>query len=148
MFTMMSILFVLGTALEGNPLEHGGAPSLKPMVFGLSIILPFRVLSTIAAGKISPLIYFAALAGAFYAYGWLLKRFGWLSLPGFLCFGIGWYLHNAVISILLRLGNPLLAAVSALVDAVILFVLWRQIRRASQAKVLDSCGDDDSPTVV
>ena len=148
MFSMMSILFVLGTTFKGSPLAHGGVPSLKPVLLGLSIILPFTLLSKIAAGKISPLIYFAVLAGAFYAYGWLLKRFGWLSLPGFLCFGIGWYLQNAVISILLRLGNPPLAAVSALVDAVILFVLWRQIRRASQAKALDSCNDDGSPTAV
>jgi hypothetical protein len=148
LFVMMSVLLVLGTTFKGSPLTHCGTPSLKPMVLGLSIILPFRVLSTIAAGKISPLIYFVALAGAFYAYGWLLKRFGWLSLPGFLCFGIGWYLQNAVISILIRLGNPPLAAASAVVDALILFVLWRQIRRASQAKALDSCGDDGSFTAV
>ena len=146
LFTMMSVLFVLGSVFKGSPLAGSGAPSWKPVLLGLSIIVPFTVLSTIAGKKIGPPLYFVALAGAFYAYGWLLKRLGWLSLPGFLCFGIGWYLQNAVISILVRLGNPPLAAASAVVDALILFLLWRQIRRASLAHVIDGCGDDGGAT--
>ena len=146
LFTMMSVLFVLGTVFKGSPLAHCGSPSWKPVILGMSIILPFTLLSTIAAGKISPLVYIVALAGAFCAYGWLLKRLGWLSLTGFLCFGIGWYLQNAVISILVRLSNPPLAASSALVDALILFILWRQIRRVSLAHVIRCCGDDGGAT--
>jgi hypothetical protein len=140
---MMAVLFVLGSTFKGAPLVHSGARSLKAMFLGLSIIVPFTVLSMIAGKKIFPPAYFVTLAVAFYAYGWLLKRFDWVSLPGFLCFGVGWYGQNAVISILVRLDNPPLAAASALLDALILFLLWRQIRRASPAHAIGGCGVHD-----
>ena len=146
LLTMMAVLFGLGTAFKGSRLAYTGAFSWKAMLLGLSIILPFTVLSIIAGKKISPPVYFVTLAVAFYGYGWLLKRFDWVSLPGFLCFGVGWYGQNAVISILLRLGNPPLAASSALVDALILFLLGRQIRRVSLAQIVAACGDHGGAT--
>lgn len=135
---MMFTLFSLGFLFKGGPLRTAGAPSLKPMLFGMSILLPFTLLSAIAGAKVSPLLFFIALAGVIFLYGWLLKRFGWLSLPGFLCFGVGWYLQNAGVSVLLRLSNPPVAAVAACVDALILLLLWRQIRRAHEANMLPS----------
>ncbi len=139
--SMMAALFSLGFLFKGGLLTNVGVPSLKPMFFGMSILLPFTLLSTIAGAKASPLLYFIALAGVICLYGWLLKRFGWLSLPAFLCFGVGWYLQNAGVSVLLRLSNPPVAAVAACVDALILLLLWRQIRRAHEKNSLPAVAD-------
>lgn len=129
----MLALFCLGFIFKGRLLGHSGAPSCKPMFLGFSIVVPFVLLATLAGAKMNLLIFFPALAVAFPLYGWLLKRFGWLSLPGFLCFSVGWYLQNAVVSILaIMQSNPLLAAISALVDILILILVWRQVRRKSE----------------
>ncbi len=133
MLTTMFVLAVLGLVFKGALLTIAGSTWFKPMLVGLSVILPFHFLATTAASKISPVVFFLIFAGICYAYGWTLKRCGWLSLPGFLYFGIGWYAQNATVSILIRLGNPPLAVTAALVDSLVLGLLCWQIRRNAHA---------------
>ena len=53
-------------------------------------------------------------------------------MPGFLFFGVGWYLHNvaqAAVIVSIPGKNPARALIVTVVDGLILFLLLRQIRR-------------------
>ena len=71
-------------------------------------------------------------------YAWMLKRRHWLDLPSFLFFGLGWYVHNAIQAVLI-LGiaghNPGRALITALLDGLILLLLFRQIHRIHGAEI-------------
>jgi hypothetical protein len=90
------------------------------MLLGDSTLVPFLGLAVVASSKVYVPFYFASLAGVFWFYNWLLKRDGWLTLKGFLSFGIGWYLQNATIALLLLLKNPTFDAITAPIDMVVL----------------------------
>lgn len=67
-------------------------------------------------------------------YAWVLNRQHWLTLPSFLFFGVGWYLHNVVqaaVIVSIPGKNPARALVMTLLGGLILFLLFRQIRRGS-----------------
>ena len=81
--------------------------------------------------------FFAAWLGVILLYGWILKRRRWLAVPGMLFFGLGWYLHNAFqASVIVAFSgkDPARALVTAVVDGLIIFLLWRQIRRHTGLK--------------
>lgn len=128
------IMFVCGVA--GILLkEQSPAPAArdfkKPLLFGFSIFIPFWGLSMLAAAGMALLLFFAVLLAVILAYSWVLRRQHWLGLPAFLYFGTGSYLRNVIHAALIIAisGNPVLALLTGFVDGIVLWLLFRQIRR-------------------
>ena len=95
---VMFVGFVLARAFKGRgKVRYGtGVSAIQPLLLGLSVLVPFWALALLAASKVWPGVFFAALVGIIVFYAWILKRRHWLDLPSFLFFALGWYLHNAI----------------------------------------------------
>jgi hypothetical protein len=114
------------------------AAATGPFVLGLSVMLPFWTLAMLASWKVPQPIFYAALAGTLLLYGKILERRRWLDMPSFLFFAMGWYVHNALQAaiIVAVLGhNPGRALVAGVLQAFILLLLIREIRRSGRAEV-------------
>ncbi|HTL54342.1 MAG TPA: hypothetical protein VL361_01630 [Candidatus Limnocylindrales bacterium] len=130
------ILFGLAAArLSKQPSRQSNAagPGLLPLLFGLSVVIPFWGLVALASAKVPLVVFFVALIGIVMVYAWILDRQQWLSPPAFLLFAIGWYLHN-VVQALLFIGvasrNPGRALITAIADTALLVFLFHQARLA------------------
>jgi hypothetical protein len=132
LLSLMLLLFTLGAFFKEKPQSPPSASALKPILLGISVLVPFWGLAFVAASKAPVVAFFPIWAGVICLYAWLLRRYHMLSLPGFLYFGIGWYLHNviqAVLLISLVMKNPGLGLATLLVDGFILGLLIFVIRR-------------------
>ena len=138
---IMFVGFVLARIFKGKGNVHcrTGASAIQPLLLGLSVLVPFWGLAILAASKVWPGVFFAALVGIILFYAWILRRRGWLDPPTFLFFAIGWYLHNAIQAAIIILSipghSPGRVLITALLDGLILVLLWRQIRRTDGAEV-------------
>jgi hypothetical protein len=128
----MLLGFLFGDLSKGE-VPHGPASSaVKPILLGLSILVPFWGLGFLASAKVPLALFFVAWLAVILLYAGILKHRRWLTLPSFLFFGVGWYLHNAVqaaVVVAIPGGNPLRALITAMIHGLILWLLLRQIRR-------------------
>lgn len=143
--TQLAILLVLvlgflglGLWQKGRILTEEDGQSRAPVVLGFSILVPFILLSVLAASHFAPALYFAAFGAVIYGYYRIMRRPGYLTLPGFLWFGFGWYLQNAVLSSLIRMSNPIVGATTAVLDAFVLVFVWRAIYLTHQSQMMAS----------
>lgn len=125
---LMVVLFAAGAVMTGR--TRGVVPTAKlwPFLFGLSVILPFWGFIFLAARKVPPAVFFAALAAVVAFYTWRLCVRDWLAWPGLALFALGWYLHNALQATLFiwaLAGEPVRALATLVVDLLILVVLYR-----------------------
>ena len=113
-----------GALLPRAGMRHAG---------GVGPPIPFWGLGFLASAKVPVAIFFVAWLSVILLYAWILNRRNWLTLPSFLFFGVGWYIHNAVqaaVIVSIPGKNPIRALITAVVDGLILFLLLRQIRRS------------------
>jgi hypothetical protein len=106
----------------------------KPLLLGFSILIPFWGLGFLASTKAPLAVFFVVWLAVILVYAWVLNRQHWLTLPSFLFFGVGFYLHNVVqaaVFVSIPGKNPARALVMTLLDGLILFLLFRKIRRSS-----------------
>lgn len=136
LLTAMLLLFVMGFKVRGNSLANSGKVSGKPVLLGVSILVPFLLLAAVAGAKVSPPLFPLIFLVFFTSYVGILRRINGIALPSFLCFAIGWYLHNIAMSLLLlSFSNPALAILHAIVDTLIVLLLWQNIRKRRPAGV-------------
>jgi len=134
LLSLMLVLFSLGAFFKEKTQAPPSASALKPILLGMSVLVPFWGLAFIAASKAPAMAFFPIWAGVLCLYAWLLNRYHMLALPGFLYFGMGWYLHNVIQAVLLIglvMKKPGLGLATLLVDALILGLLFVAIRRKS-----------------
>lgn len=132
LLALMFVGFLLGTVSKGKVLDCASCSVTKPLLWGFSILIPFWGLGFLATAKAPLVIFFVVWLIIILVYAWVLNRQHWLTLPSFLYFGVGWYLHNVVqaaIIVSIPGKNPARALVTTLVDGLILLLLLRQIRR-------------------
>ncbi|MEZ4195430.1 MAG: hypothetical protein R3B53_03535 [Candidatus Paceibacterota bacterium] len=109
----------------------------KPLWLGISLFPTYFLLLIIIAGTKLPLaLFFGVFTTIILGYYFILRRNGWLSTRGFILFGIGNYLQNAIIASVLAftlpdtLGERILAGVVA-----VIFLIWLA-RRVKNAPVV------------
>lgn len=132
--SLMLLLFTLGALFKEKTVSEPTNSVLKPLLLGISVLIPFWGLAFLAVSKVPTMAFFPIWAGVVCLYAWVLSRYRMLAMPGILYFGIGWYLHNviqAVLLITLAMKNPGLGLATLLVDGVILGLLYVAVRRFS-----------------
>lgn len=136
LLSLMLLLFTLGALFKVKTQNEPTNSVIKPMLLGISVLIPFWGLAFLAAAKVPVMAFFPIWIGVLCLYGWILSRYRILAMPGILYFGIGWYLHNviqAVLLITLAMKNPGLGLATLLVDGVILGLLFVAIRRCDSS---------------
>ncbi len=130
LLAIIAALFILGTLFKGKLRYETPASTLKPLLYGLSVIIPFWVLAISASQKLPVPLFFILYAGIIVLYAWLLGRNSILTLPSFLLFGIGWYGHNALQAfVILMTQSPPLAIITAILHGTALVLLFLRLRR-------------------
>lgn len=132
LLSLMIVLFILGALFKDKFQSEPIDSFLKPLLLGISVLIPFWGLAFLAASRMPLMAFFAIWVSVLWLYGWILRRYRMLATPGILYFGIGWYLHNviqAVLLITLAMKNPVLGLATLLVDGIILGLLHIAIRR-------------------
>jgi hypothetical protein len=132
LLSLIVLLFALGAHFKENPHPVPTHSIIKPLLLGTSVLIPFWGLAFVAASKAPVIAFFPIWAGVICLYAWILRRCHMLSMPGFLYFGMGWYLHNviqAVLLISLVMKNPGMGLATLLIDGLILALLFAAIRR-------------------
>jgi hypothetical protein len=78
------------------------ATGALPLLLGVSVTIPFIVLSLIASAK-APLALFVLAWGAIIvAYAWLISSRGWQGPPNLLLFGLGMYMQSVLLAMLIN----------------------------------------------
>jgi hypothetical protein len=134
LLVIMFVGFLLGAVSKGKVLDRASSSVTKPLLLGFSILIPFWGLGFLASAKAPLAVFFVVWLTVILVYAWVLNRQHWLTLPSFLFFGVGFYLHNVVqaaVFVSIPGKNPARALVMTLLDGLILFLLLRQIRRGS-----------------
>jgi hypothetical protein len=125
--------FVVAYLFKGCLREpHSIASGTAPLLLGFSVVVPFWALSALAGAKIPVALFFAVLCGVVLLYAWILKRRQWLTAPAFLFFAVGWYIHNALQSLVfigLAAGSTGRALLTGVTDFAILAWLFLQAHR-------------------
>jgi hypothetical protein len=134
LLVIMFVGFLLGAVSKGKVLDSASRSVTKPLLLGFSILIPFWGLGFLASTKAPLAVFFVVWLAVILVYAWVLNRQHWLTLPSFLFFGVGFYLHNVVqaaVFVSIPGKNPARALVMTLLDGLILFLLFRKIRRSS-----------------
>lgn len=127
---IMLVCFSLGAVLKRAITTAPVQSRVSPIFLGISVIIPFWGLVIVAAVKAPVALYFMILAAVIVLFGAILKRCQWDTLPTFLLFGLGWYLHNIIqagLIVSLAMGNPALGLITIAVDAGVVVLLYRAI---------------------
>lgn len=130
--SLMVVLFTLGAFFKEKTRSGTPGSALKPVLLGISVLIPFWGLAFLGASKVPLAVFFPIWTGVICVYAWALGRCHMLAMPGLLYFGIGFYLYNviqAVLLISLVMKNPVLGLATLLIDSVILGLLFMAIRR-------------------
>ena len=134
LLAIMLVGFALASRCKGEVLPGAASSPVRPLLLGLSVLLPFWGVAFLASARVPLVVFFLALVSIILGYAWVLKRRRWLAPPGLLFFAVGWYLHNAVQAAVITGGpgrDPMRAFLTAALDGVILLLLFRQIRRCA-----------------
>ncbi len=131
-------LVLAAVLLEGSPLplaHNNGRPAIA---VGMSAVIPMAALIIMATERIPPAIYFLVLLLMVAGYNRLMWRLGWVHQPALVYFGVGWYIQNAVGSIIASLHNPSLAALMLVVDTMLISATYCSVAKASKRQQHDA----------
>jgi hypothetical protein len=140
LLAIMFVGFLFGAVSKGKVLFCDSKLVTKPLLLGFSILIPFWGLGFLASAKAPVAIFFVVWLIVIQVYAWVLNRQHWLALPSFLFFGLGWYLHNVVqaaVFVSIPGKDRARALITTVVDGLILFLLFRQIRRGNRQRESD-----------
>ncbi len=129
LITAMAVLLVIGSRLKGTIAALRTTSLLRPLVVGLSLLVPFLVLIIVPGMKLPVIVFFVTFAALLAGYLRYFSRHRLAALPAMAFVGFAYYVQTAAVSLI---ALKQMALFQGPVDALVLLVLWRYLKRADK----------------
>ena len=129
LLTAMAALLAIGSRFKGTIAELRTTPLLRPVLVGLSLLVPFLVLIIVPGITLPVLVFFVIFAALLAGYLRYFSRHRLAMLPAMAFVGFAFYVQTAAMSLI---ALKQMALFQGPVDALVLLVLWRYLKRTDK----------------